>query len=1087
MNKLNRMVLCMVVLAVFMSGITGVSAADYANHWAAGTIRAWIQSGLINEETDDFRPDRNITRSEFLKFILTAKNADIPNTLAPDFNDVSKDDTYYKYIAYAYTEGIVTGYPDGSFKPNHPISRQDAYVLLARAFNLYYDGSGEHMSFSDMALISPYALKDTLALVENGYVTGYADNTVRPLNPISNAEAITIIDRIITNPPDNNSYVRPDEPLSFYRNYPRAQPSTMYGYINVYVRFNRDCTVYYLLEEKSLRTRSLESVRQQMLSDSSYTYSAEAGELAIAALKADVGKEYNIYVFALDQYGSTDVVKIENQKPMAFASGYGSEESPYVITTEEHLSNIRYFTDKNFVLGNDITVTLPFVPVQDTFSGTLDGNGKRITHMNFYIGEKTAGMFCRIRGTVKNLCMDNVEITADRTVGALCGELTDTGVIENCMVSGNVSANGGVGGIAGENNGKITNCVCAANVYAKDYAGGITGTNAGVLSNVICCADTVRADFYAGGLSAGNSGIIQNSVSAVRNIVDMAGVFGGRICVNTKGSLYNNYAWAETKTTFEITTYGTDKHNGLSVMLNTMKDKNFYSNILGFDFDAQWELSLPDETDTYLLPKPIGCAVPQFEKGKGFYAPIPIQSYAGFEQINNNMAGTYILLDNILLEPVKTGALAGYGINELDEGFSGIFDGNGKTVQITALTDGLSLGYSGIFTKLEEDALVCDLKIYALAGGQDVDAVYPIDGGMYTGSLAGVNYGKIRNIEADIGINSSTDVNSGNNIGGLVAVNYGLIYNADVTSRINVVADNSNIGGIAGYNEGIILNSQARTKTDISPASDFSGTNAGGIVGFNANGALQRCFASVNISASSCKNYAGGIAGMNEDAGIIACYAMGEIKSDYSPKDTSSAGYIGGITGLNSNSVVSDCYAGVNINARAYKEYAGGIIGYNMTGNLVNCYTFGTVYISARGVSRGGGLTGMSEGGFIASNCVAMKDISASETVKLGRVCASATEGTVLQNNFVYDKMTVNSRTAVSEDELTNGIAKTKDQIKLRDTYFASELEGGLAWEMYDASTGLGMWQWRENPVFQLPTLFDLPDQQQLQEIDYLK
>lgn len=134
----------------------------------------------------------------------------------------------------------------------------------------------------------------------------------------------------------------------------------------------------------------------------------------------------------------------------------------------------------NCTLAADIDLTgQDWTPIQG-YAGTFDGGGKTITGLN--IDQSTGsnvGLFASIAegGTVKNLTLDNVGITAGSNVGAITGQ--NWGTIENCSVSGNVigsSVNSYIGGIVGQHSGgTITDCHSSATVEGITYIGGIAG------------------------------------------------------------------------------------------------------------------------------------------------------------------------------------------------------------------------------------------------------------------------------------------------------------------------------------------------------------------------------------------------------------------------------------------------------------------------------------------------------------------------------------------------------------------------------------------------------------------------------------
>lgn len=151
----------------------------------------------------------------------------------------------------------------------------------------------------------------------------------------------------------------------------------------------------------------------------------------------------------------------------------------------------------NCTLADDITLPVVtdggsnWTPIQG-YMGTFDGGGKTITGLT--INKSTGsnvGLFASIAegGTVKNLKLDDVDITAGSNVGAIAGQ--NRGTIENCSVSGSVtglSDNSYVGGIAGwHREGTITDCHSSATVEGITYIGGIAGKSN---ASITACSST---------------------------------------------------------------------------------------------------------------------------------------------------------------------------------------------------------------------------------------------------------------------------------------------------------------------------------------------------------------------------------------------------------------------------------------------------------------------------------------------------------------------------------------------------------------------------------------------------------------------
>ena len=196
----------------------------------------------------------------------------------------------------------------------------------------------------------------------------------------------------------------------------------------------------------------------------------------------------------------------------------------------------------NCTLAADIDLTgTEWTPIP-SFSGTFDGNGKTITGLTInQPSTDNVGLFASIEdvGTVKNLTLDKVNVTANSNVGAVVGQ--NWGTIENCSVSGSVtglSDNSCVGGIAGfHRKGSITDCHSSATVTGKAYVGGISGQSSAKegTTTIIACYSTgsVTAtadigDSYVGGVVGQNNvGVILTACYATGNVKGGSSCVGG--------------------------------------------------------------------------------------------------------------------------------------------------------------------------------------------------------------------------------------------------------------------------------------------------------------------------------------------------------------------------------------------------------------------------------------------------------------------------------------------------------------------------------------------------------------------------------
>ena len=194
----KKIAIILVISMVFSSvGLNfGANASDLQNHWGSGIIQEWIGEGFINGYPDgSFRPDNAITRAEFMVLVNKAFEFEIKGSI--NYIDVANTDWYCDAIRVASASSYIEGYPDGSMKPNNPISRQEVTVILSKITSTQIN-SGIVTAFSDANEIAPWAKDSVEAAVTKGYMQGYPDGTFKPKNNITRAEAVITLNKTLT-------------------------------------------------------------------------------------------------------------------------------------------------------------------------------------------------------------------------------------------------------------------------------------------------------------------------------------------------------------------------------------------------------------------------------------------------------------------------------------------------------------------------------------------------------------------------------------------------------------------------------------------------------------------------------------------------------------------------------------------------------------------------------------------------------------------------------------------------------------------------------------------------------------------------
>ncbi|WP_108992070.1 DUF4838 domain-containing protein [Paenibacillus agaridevorans] len=193
--------ICMIVAAavpfgsVAYAGASGESrGSDLSGHWSEPAMNKWIDLKLLSGYADGtFRPDRPTTRAEFVAlldrlFVFQEKEAH-------PFRDVPSDAWFANSVGKAYTAGIIQGIGDGRFEPGRNITREDAAVMVARAFQVDRTGTGGG-GFKDDSQIASYAVDAISSLHAGGFIKGRNDLKFVPKGNITRAEVVQLLNNV---------------------------------------------------------------------------------------------------------------------------------------------------------------------------------------------------------------------------------------------------------------------------------------------------------------------------------------------------------------------------------------------------------------------------------------------------------------------------------------------------------------------------------------------------------------------------------------------------------------------------------------------------------------------------------------------------------------------------------------------------------------------------------------------------------------------------------------------------------------------------------------------------------------------------
>ena len=535
----------------------------------------------------------------------------------------------------------------------------------------------------------------------------------------------------------------------------------------------------------------------------------------------------------------------------AFSNGEGTISSPYEITDLARLSKISYGLTSHYKLANDITAG-SFATIAGVFSGSLDGNGKKITSIS-----------------INNPTSDN---------RALFNELGTTAIVRDLeLVNANFTAQNNVALIAVTNRGTIDHVKASGTVTGKLRVAGITANNFGSVTNCDVTTATVNGDnFVANFAATTNSGSTQT----------------GNILLTAPTTFPENIYGVTVATTSNFTFNPSD---------GTIEVKSSPANLTAVPVSGQRVTFTPIASfisgDVVLNLKKGNISITRSIK---VYAK---QEGSAFDGGDGSASNPYLISTEDGLIAMGQATDKNYKIiadlNLLKtwvpiSSFSGTLDGNGHKINNLVINStGVSEGFFSTLTGTLKNAQFLNVNCNASNSF-----------GTLAGKLTG---GTIQNIKIAGNINST---NAGDLLGGIVGDMSAAAKVTQIHANLNIKASCGMVGGLVGR-----LTTAATGFAEISFSTvmgsieiNASKNRIAGILGraegSNVGGGIvKNCRSSVNISATAAVattvNGVGGIFGADQNAGIVPidqCLFDGTITCGFS---------VGGIAGVGSS--ITNC------------------------------------------------------------------------------------------------------------------------------------------------------------------------------------
>lgn len=189
-------------LVIVFTTITSFASTAFSDlspmHWCYKKIMEFVDKGYIDGYEDGtMKPDQTITRAEYVKIVNNFFGFKGGKT-NKEFVDVPEDAWYKEHVYTAVSEGYISGYEDNTFRPNNPITRQEATVILSRILNIdrefypkdHVDGLAQ---YPDGYEVDDWAYTPIHSYSVYNFINGYEDGMLRILQNVTRAETVELL------------------------------------------------------------------------------------------------------------------------------------------------------------------------------------------------------------------------------------------------------------------------------------------------------------------------------------------------------------------------------------------------------------------------------------------------------------------------------------------------------------------------------------------------------------------------------------------------------------------------------------------------------------------------------------------------------------------------------------------------------------------------------------------------------------------------------------------------------------------------------------------------------------------------------
>ena len=562
--------------------------------------------------------------------------------------------------------------------------------------------------------------------------------------------------------------------------------------------------------------------------------------------------------------------------------GEGTQDNPYQIATPDDLNDVRNEASAYYIVVNDIDMKdytvdginsmKPIGEAAAPFSGTIDGQGFTIKNYTYNSSEDNVGLFSLVtNATIKNLNIENFDISGKNYVGILVGNVSEGLVVDNVNIktstlTGSANYIGGLVGYINESkniNNKFNNITTDINITGAERVGGLIGysnqsiNDANLEITNTTASGNITGNKFVGGLV----GYVLNSKNSSITLENNTNNYLITGSSSSTESIAGFIGHLENQNTGKIT-INKNTNNGNITNINANSNVNTVrtGGIVGsLNNTNNGEISLIENTNNGII--------------------------TGKDNVGGAIGYLYTLSE----------------INNINN-----FTNNGE---ITGRNNvGGAIGY------IESNKALAKINIIKTSNNNSISANDSVGG--IIGQILNRN---TATFTMDNLISDSSEIYGNNSTGGIIGIAYNMnngsliINNSYAKSNIN--SSSNYAGGLIGQIYASNTNSTQTISIDKCYATGnitSSGSYAGGLVGSVRSNAkkhaiITKSYATGNIKSLS---YAGGLIGQALYTDISDTYATGGYENSTNNNETpTNSDYIGGLVGSSQNSNITTSYA----------------------------------------------------------------------------------------------------------------------------------------------------------------------------------